>query len=83
MKLNHWKGSESGRGKSARKHAGEKDGTLQCWGSALKIALRSRHRKSAVPEMPDLGKFYQNGFSTTIATMRIISTAGTSFMIRQ
>lgn len=48
-----------------------------------KVMLRLRHRKTAVPEMRGLGKIYQNGFNTTIRTMTIISSAGTSFIIRQ
>ena len=48
-----------------------------------KVVLRLEHCKSAVPESSGFGKIYQKGLSTTISTIRIIKSAGTSFMIRQ
>jgi hypothetical protein len=47
------------------------------------LVLRLRHRKSGLPEMRGLGKIYQKGFNTTINTMTISSSAGSSFMMRQ
>ena len=76
-------GRETGTGSEENGMAERTDGTCRVPGSSVKIPLRIHCCKNALPEMSGFGKIYQNGLSTTINTMIIISMAGASFMMRQ